>query len=97
MCLKPFPLSTGMGDHPGRVAEQMSSSDVCLGVEVDCGKLDQLLLSQPLPPAELDPSCTESAVVPLASCYQFQRPQGRCMALCLVPQGGIPGGRALKN
>ena len=55
--LKPFPLSTGLGDQPGRVARSMSSSDVGLGVEVDRGKLDQLLLSQPLPPAELDPSC----------------------------------------
>ena len=63
-----------MGDHPGSVAEQMSSSDVCSGVEVDCGKLDQLLLSQPLPPAVLDPSCAESAVVPPASCYEFRRP-----------------------
>ena len=53
-----------MGDHPGNVAEQMSSSDVCSGVEVDCGKLGQLMLSQPLPPAELGPSCAESAVVP---------------------------------
>ena len=87
--LKPFPLSTGMGDHPGRVARPMSSSDVGLGVEVDCGKLDQLLLSQPMPPAVLDPSCAESAVVPPASCYQLQRPLGRCMSLCLVPWGGI--------
>ena len=42
--LKPSSLSTGMGDHPGSVTKSMSSSDVGLGVEVDRGKLDQLLL-----------------------------------------------------
>jgi hypothetical protein len=46
--LKPSPLSTGMGDHPGSVARPMSSSDVGLEVELDGGKHDQPLLSQPI-------------------------------------------------
>ena len=74
----------------------MSSKDVGMGVEVDCGKLDQLLLSQPMPPAALDPSCAGSACSDPGQRLPVTAPPGPLLTTLLSTLGRDPLGSALR-